>query len=79
MIVPSGSSCLDDDEGRPLSFTAKCSLSVALGGSQGRAFDGIMTDVLGRFFAPFAAALSFVADDEEPLVGRRQVDLKVRR
>jgi hypothetical protein len=38
-----------------------------------------MTDVLGRFFAPFAAALSFVADDEEPLVGRRQVDLKVRR
>jgi hypothetical protein len=78
MIVPSGSSCLDDDEGRPLSFTAKCSLSVALGGSQGRAFD-IMTDVLGRFFAPLAAALSFVADDEEPLVGRRQVDLKVRR
>jgi hypothetical protein len=38
-----------------------------------------MTDVLGRFFAPCAATLSFVADDEEPRVGRRQVDLKVRR
>jgi hypothetical protein len=38
-----------------------------------------MTDVLGRFFAPLAAALSFIADDEEPRVGRRQVDVKVRR
>jgi hypothetical protein len=41
--------------------------------------DGTMTDAPGRFFALLAAALSFVADDEEPSVGRRQVDLKVRR
>jgi hypothetical protein len=55
----------------PVMRTTFCSGDMIIPSGSNRA---IISGVPGRFFAPLAKALSFVAEDEE-----RQVDLTVRR